>query len=105
MEFIIAKNLPFNTVEDHIFRKGFKYPSISTKVLQKYMNLIQKKIIANQLPELFGMVFDGWFRIEIQLLTEIVPTLYWHSSPSSTKIGTLIIVSMPQLTEILWLKH
>jgi hypothetical protein len=65
LDFIIAKNLPFNVVEDPQFRKYVTIPPITIKTLQKYahilVELVEEKIktcLAKH--EVIGLVFDGW---------------------------------------------
>jgi len=65
LNLIIEKNLPFNIVEDPLYRSAVKYDAISIKTLQKYAHtLVQliERIIKTELDKhlSFGLVFDAW---------------------------------------------
>jgi hypothetical protein len=63
IDWIVAKNLPFNFVEDNYTRKNVKLDSICTNTLKKYMKLLTEEVenrVTERLPQNFGIVFDGW---------------------------------------------
>ena len=63
LEWVVMKNQPFEIVEDELTRKMTKLKSISVTSLRKYLYLVTEAveiILKEELPESFGIVFDGW---------------------------------------------
>ena len=63
LEWVVMKNQPFEIVEDELTRKMTKWKSISVTSLRKYLYLVTEAveiILKEELPESFGIVFDGW---------------------------------------------
>lgn len=54
---------PFNMVAKPLTREYSRLKSISTNTFMKYMGVLTKgveKAVANELPEQFALVIDGW---------------------------------------------
>ena len=65
LNLIIAKNLPFNIVEDAVYRSSIRFDPISIKTLLKYahklVELVEAKIrVEIDKHKCVGIVFDGW---------------------------------------------
>jgi hypothetical protein len=63
LEWIVMSNLPFTFVEDPLTRKQSKYESISDETIKKYLMLVTENVekrVADDLPEKFGIIIDGW---------------------------------------------
>ena len=63
IEWIVARNLPFNFCEDEITRKNVNLKPISVETLKKYMELLWMEVelkIKEILQEKFAIIFDGW---------------------------------------------
>lgn len=63
LEWIIMDNLPFNFVEKQLTQKYTNLEKWSTDSFMKYLCMLTtsvEKIVANTLPEKFGIVIDGW---------------------------------------------
>jgi hypothetical protein len=63
LEWIVMSNLPFQFVEDPLTRKNTKLESITDETVKKYLVLVTESVekrIADDLPEKFGIVIDGW---------------------------------------------
>jgi hypothetical protein len=63
LQWIVTKNLPLEIVEDELTRKMTKLESISVTTLRKYLYKVTEAvedIVKEELPETFGIVFDGW---------------------------------------------
>jgi len=63
LEWIVMSNLPFQFVEDPLTRKNTNLESITDETVKKYLVLVTQSVekrIADDLPEKFGIVIDGW---------------------------------------------
>lgn len=63
LEWIVMSNLPFQFVEDPLTRKNTSLESITDETVKKYLVLVTESVekrIADDLPEKFGIVIDGW---------------------------------------------
>jgi hypothetical protein len=63
MELITTKHLPLSVVEDETYRKYISLPAVCARTIRSIMlkvSLLVEAKIAAQLPETFGVVFDGW---------------------------------------------
>lgn len=64
IEWILSENLPFTFCEKKMTRKYSNLSPLSVKTLKKYMLLlasyVEKKIVTQELPNKFGLVYDGW---------------------------------------------
>ncbi|OQR99405.1 hypothetical protein ACHHYP_06829, partial [Achlya hypogyna] len=63
MELITSNHLPLSVVEDATYRKYVTLPAMCARTIRGIMlkvSLLVEKKIAAQLPEAFGVVFDGW---------------------------------------------
>lgn len=55
--------LPFNSVENGLFRKHVKHDPISSDTFMKYLNTLTEHVenkISQILPSQIALVFDGW---------------------------------------------
>lgn len=60
---IIMRNQPFRIVEDEVFRNAVRFKSTSVNTVKKYLDLLVRNVekkVADSLPDLFGIVIDGW---------------------------------------------
>jgi len=60
---IVMKGRPFSDVECPLMRSLTKMGKVSVKTIMKYMELVVEQVrttIQEQLPDKFGIVFDGW---------------------------------------------
>jgi hypothetical protein len=63
LKFVVDGGLPFSVVENEVFRNAVKFNPISRKTLVKTMEKtweIHCEVIKEELPEKFGIIFDGW---------------------------------------------
>ena len=63
MEQVIMADLPQSWVENQYARKYTNLDVTDRKTFAKYMDLLKDEVqekIAQELPETFGLVFDGW---------------------------------------------
>ena len=63
ISWIIEDNLPFSFCERPNTRKFSKLDPISVDTLMKYIKLVTRrveKMVADSLPELIGIIIDGW---------------------------------------------
>ena len=63
LDWITGNLLPFSFVEDERTRRNAKLEPICRNSLTKYMEQLTKTVetkIANELPENFALVLDGW---------------------------------------------
>jgi hypothetical protein len=63
LQWIVMSNLPFQFIEDPLTRKNTNLESTTDETGTKYLVLgtesVEKRI-AEDLPEKFGMIIDGW---------------------------------------------
>jgi len=79
LNLIIAKNLPFNIVEDALYRSAVKYDPISIKTLQKYAHKLVKLVEGKIKDEMnkhdcIGIVFDAWGENHLYFISLFVIT-------------------------------
>ena len=63
LEWIVLTNLPFQFVEDPLTRKNTCLDSITDETIKKYLLLVTENVekrIADDLPDKFGIIIDGW---------------------------------------------
>ena len=63
LEWIVLADLPFQFAEHHLTRKNSSLDSITDETLKKYLLLVTENVekrIANDLPDKFGIIIDGW---------------------------------------------
>lgn len=63
LEWIVLADLPFQFAEHHLTRKNSSLDSITDETLKKYLFLVTENVekrIANDLPDKFGIIIDGW---------------------------------------------
>lgn len=63
LNWIIMRNLPISEVDDKDTRSILNTKPISSKTLRKYILALTphvEKVISEELPDKFGLVFDGW---------------------------------------------
>jgi len=63
LEWIVVANLPFQFVEHPLTRKNSNLDSITDETIKKYLLLVTENVekrIADNLPDKFGIIIDGW---------------------------------------------
>lgn len=63
LSWIIRRNHPLSEVDDEETREMLKTKPISSKTLRKYILALTphvEKVISADLPDKFGLMFDGW---------------------------------------------
>jgi hypothetical protein len=63
LEWIVVTNLPFQFVEHPLTKKNCNLESITDETIKKYLLLVTENVekrIADDLPEKFGIIIDGW---------------------------------------------
>lgn len=63
IEWMVEENLPFSFVDSESYRANTKLEPISRKTLTKYTQVLVQAVaqkMREDLPEKFGIVFDGW---------------------------------------------
>jgi len=63
LEWIVTLNLPFQFVEQPVTRKNSSLDSITAETIKKYLLLVTENVekrIADDLPDNFGIIIDGW---------------------------------------------
>ena len=76
LQFIVATNQPFSCVANADYRKFSKYDSICKNTEIKYFNLTFQNVIeslANMIPNLFGIIFDGSLNILKYIFAYFIP--------------------------------
>jgi hypothetical protein len=63
LEWIVVANLPFKFVEHPLTQKNSNLESITDETIKKYLLLVTENVekrIADDLPDKFGVIIDGW---------------------------------------------
>lgn len=92
MQFVIMTNQPFSAVEDPIVVAQSKYQRICVDTLLKYFLLVVQRVkatIAADLPDQFGIIFDGWSERSTHYLA-IVAVYSSDKDGAATRIQRLL---------------
>ena len=63
VDLVVNGFLPFNTVEQNLYRKHIRHQPVSLETFMKYMNELAvhvEKKISHLLPKRMALIFDGW---------------------------------------------
>jgi hypothetical protein len=73
---IVEANLPFTIVNQEVYRKFSKFESICYNFITLLLFAQMKQSIAEDLPEKFGLTFDGWTECRKSFIAILLPNMF-----------------------------